>query len=75
MALWGNSVPAPELLDRAHYFGRLGAMSAVMAARFQFPIQVKVKVKVSIQVKVQSVGSGGAVNLIGRMRSSCGSDR
>ncbi|MCX5602475.1 hypothetical protein OOK29_30375 [Streptomyces phaeochromogenes] len=73
MALWGNSVPAPELLDRAHYFGRLGAMSAVMAARFQFPIQVKVKV--SIQVKVQSVGSGGAVNLIGRMRSSCGSDR
>ncbi|WP_326726787.1 hypothetical protein [Streptomyces phaeochromogenes] len=73
MALWGDSVPAPELLDRAHYFGRLGALSAVMAARFQFPIQVKVKV--SIQVKVQSVGSGGAVNLIGRMRSSCGSDR
>ncbi|MEV0935340.1 hypothetical protein ACIBMX_43670 [Streptomyces phaeochromogenes] len=71
MALWGDSVPAPELLDRAHYFGRLGALSAVMAARFQFPIQAQFP----IQVKVQSVGSGGAVNLIGRMRSSCGSDR
>ncbi|MEU4612337.1 MULTISPECIES: hypothetical protein [Streptomyces] len=63
MALWGDSVPAPELLGRAHYFGHLGALSAVMAARFRLPIQV------------QPVGSGGAVNLIGRTRSSCGSDR
>ncbi|MFF5010426.1 hypothetical protein ACFY3G_47480 [Streptomyces phaeochromogenes] len=64
MALQSDSVPAPELLGRAHYFGHLGALSAVMAARFRVPIRVP------IQVQVQSVGSGGAVNLIGRTRSS-----
>ncbi|MEU9780419.1 hypothetical protein AB0H92_05470 [Streptomyces phaeochromogenes] len=67
MALRGDSVPAPELLGRARYFGHLGALSAVIAARFRF--------RFPIQVQVQSVGSRGAVNLIGRTRSSRGSDR
>ena len=67
LALQGDSVPAPELLTRAHHFGRLGALSTVMAARFRFPIQA--------QVQVQPVGSRGAANLTRRTRSSCGSDR
>ncbi|MFG2346978.1 hypothetical protein [Streptomyces phaeochromogenes] len=65
MALQGDSVPAPELLTRAHHFGRLGALSTVMAARFRFPIQAQ----------VQPVGSRGAANLTRCTRSSCGNDR